>query len=55
MFAWVLIVYMNTHHAYTISNIESEYECKKLLAEIVKSSTFAPPGQCFSYRAAYRF
>lgn len=55
MIAWVLVVYMNTQYSYTISNIESEHECKRLHEQIKSASLFGPPGQCFSYRVAYRF
>lgn len=55
MTAWVLIIYMNSQFVYSVSNIETEYDCKRLLAEISKASTISPPGSCFSYRAAYRF
>lgn len=54
MIAWVLIIYLGTNAATTVSGIESERECLALAAKIVPTSTAADP-KCFSYRAAYRF
>lgn len=52
MIAWVLIIYLGTNAATSVSGIESEQECLALAAKIGGNNA-AP--KCFSYRAAYRF
>lgn len=55
MIAWVLVIYLGTNAATSVSGIESEQECQALASKIVPRPSSAADPKCFSYRAAYRF